>query len=77
MKNLSGGFANDTNSTNSSSTNATSLRGRVLLEISKALTSDVDGIIPLVFYGTAFAVVINFVCNLMFAIFFLMVMRKD
>ena len=77
MKNFSDGFANGTNSTNSSASNATSLRGRVLLEISKALTSDVDGIIPLVFYGTAFAVVINFVCNFMFAIFFLMVMRKD
>lgn len=47
------------------------------MEIEKALTSDIDGIIPLVFYGTAFALVVNILCNFLFAAFFLMIMRKD
>jgi hypothetical protein len=76
MKNLS---EMNANGTNTSATNATSLRGmrRHLLEISQALTSEVGGIIPLVFYGTAFALVVNFLCNFLFAAFFLMIMRKD
>lgn len=41
------------------------------------LTSVTDGIIPLVFYGTCFSLIVNFLCNFLFALFFLMIMRKD
>jgi hypothetical protein len=74
MKNLTGEGTNGTNSTSNSSS---PLKGRLLVEIEKALTSDIDGIIPLVFYGTAFALVVNILCNFLFAAFFLMIMRKD
>ena len=66
-----------TNATNSTSNTTSSLKRRILVEIDKALTSDIDGIIPLVFYGTAFALVVNILCNFLFAAFFLMIMRKD
>lgn len=74
MNNLTGEGVNGTNST---SNTTKSLRGRLLVEIEKALTSDINGIIPLVFYGTVFALIVNFLCNFLFAAFFLMVMRKD
>jgi hypothetical protein len=78
MNNLTDQGANGTNGTNSTSNSTTSsLKRRILVEIDKALTSDIDGIIPLVFYGTAFALVVNILCNFLFAAFFLMIMRKD
>lgn len=77
MNNLTDQGANGTNGTNSTSNTTSSLKRRILVEIDKALTSDIDGIIPLVFYGTAFALVVNILCNFLFAAFFLLIMRKD
>jgi hypothetical protein len=35
------------------------------------------GIVPLVFYGTAFALAVNVICNFLFALSFLVIMKTD
>lgn len=47
------------------------------MEMQAALTSVTNNIVPLVFYGTAFALVVKYICNFLFCAFFLMIMRKD
>lgn len=61
---------------NLTATNSTTKR-RNLLEIGKALTSVTDNIIPLVFFGTAFSLLVKVLCNFIFCIFFLVILRKD
>jgi uncharacterized membrane protein len=49
----------------------------MLLEMTGALTSVTNDIVPLVFYGTAFALAVKYILNFLFCIFFLMIMRHD
>jgi hypothetical protein len=75
------GLGNSTNSTinGTLSPNSTlaATKKRELLEMTKALTSVTAGIVPLVFYGTAFALAVNFICNFLFALSFLVIMKTD
>ena len=57
--------------------NATVTGRRRLMSVTDALTSVTNDIVPLVFYGTAFAVVVKILCNIMFAVFFIFVLRQD
>lgn len=56
--------------------NATATR-RMLMSITQTLTSVTDGVAPLVFYGTAFSFMVKYLCNFLFCVFFLMIMRHD
>lgn len=62
---------------NLTASNTTATKRRNLLEIGQALTSVTDSIVPLVFYGTVFSVMVKIMCNFFFCIFFLMILRKD
>ena len=62
---------------NSSNTTKNSTTKRALLSLSTALSIPTNGILPLVFYGTALALVFKFLCNFIFCLFFLMILRKD
>lgn len=50
---------------------------RVLYELTEALTSVTNDIVPLVFYGTVFSFVVMILSNFIFALFFVMILRKD
>lgn len=62
-------------SLNSTNTTLASTKKRELLEMTQALTQVTAGIVPLVFYGTAFALVVNVLCNFLFALSFLIIMK--
>jgi hypothetical protein len=69
--------ATSSNATKTTNTTLASTKKRELLEISKALTQVTGGIVPLVFYGTAFALAVNVICNFLFALSFLFIMKTD
>jgi hypothetical protein len=69
--------ATSSNATKTTNTTLASTKKRELLEISKALTQVTAGIVPLVFYGTAFALAVNVICNFLFALSFLVIMKTD
>ena len=71
------GNATSSNATKTTNTTLASTKKRELLEISKALTQVTAGIVPLVFYGTAFALAVNVICNFLFALSFLVIMKTD
>ena len=62
-------------SLNSTNTTLANTKKRELLEMTQALTQVTAGIVPLVFYGTAFALVVNVLCNFLFALSFLIIMK--
>jgi len=66
---------NSTKTTNT--TLASGTKKRELLDMTKALTQITAGIVPLVFYGTAFALAVNIICNFLFALSFLVIMKQD
>jgi hypothetical protein len=65
------------NGTKTTNTTLASTKKRELLDMTKALTSITAGIVPLVFYGTAFALAVNVICNFLFALSFLVIMKQD
>lgn len=69
--------SNGTKTTNTTNTTLANTKKRELLEITKALTQVTAGIVPLVFYGTAFALAVNVICNFLFALSFLVIMKTD
>lgn len=69
--------SNATKTTNTTNTTLANTKKRELLEITKALTQVTAGIVPLVFYGTAFALAVNVICNFLFALSFLVIMKTD
>jgi hypothetical protein len=54
---------------------ASGTKKRELLDMTKALTQITAGIVPLVFYGTAFALAVNIICNFLFALSFVVIMK--
>lgn len=50
---------------------------RNLLDLAVGLSTSANGILPLVFYGTGISLVFKFLCNFIFCLFFIMIMRKD
>lgn len=49
----------------------------MLISFEQALATVTAGIVPLVFYGTAFSLVVKYLLNFIFCLFFIMILRKD
>ena len=47
------------------------------MDFTSGITSSTNGILPLVLYGTAFSIFFKFLCNIIFCMFFITVLRKD